>query len=512
MTVGSTGARPLPVVVVVDPDPDRQRHLAALLGPGVRSASGATGLTRVLAACDRRRPVVVVLGLHASEGDAGPHDAHCPLRAPEDVVHTMAHTWPSPTAVVGVAPGNGPGDLAAALDLGMVDLVAVGGPDVLLRHAVRRAGTALMAGVAPVPRPPVAPPVPGCGDVELPADHRRGGTTNEATSAPPADAPQEGDAATGAPGTLAPPVADHRDVAAAGPPPPRSRGRVAVLSAKGGAGASTVAANLAVLLARHDGTGPPAPVVAVDGDFQFGDLGVLFNVDVRASLASALRPDGTVPADTDARLSQSLVTQHEPTGVGVVCAPTDPVAAEQLSPALVLAVLGHLEAASRWVVVDLWSRIDDVVADIVASADVVVIVTTLDLASVKDTGVAVRTLVRLGIPPGRCRLVCNDAGRPGDLELHQVQAHSGLPVAAVVPRDDAVPLALRQGVPVVEGAPGSLAAAGLAAVAASVVGAPPPVGGDVPGCGGPGPSPWGRLRRRLWSPMPTGERTGTGGR
>jgi len=506
------GARPLPVVVVVDPDPDRQRHLAALLGPGVRAASGTTGLTRVLTACDPRRPVVVVLGLHPSHDGDAPGGAHCPPPGPEDVVRTMARAWPSPTAVVGVAPGNGSGDLATALDLGMVDLVALGGPEVLLRHAVRRAGTALMAGRMPASPAPVGLPAPDGAAAEPVGAPRDGPTTNGGAAVPLAHGPLAGDAATGASGTLTPPRSDRHGVATAGPPPPRSGGRVAVLSAKGGAGASTVAANLAVLLARHGGDEPSASVVAVDADLQFGDLGVLFNVDARASLASALRPDGTAPVDTDARLSQSLVTSHDRTGVGVVCAPADPVAAEQLSPELVIAVLDHLGAATRWVVVDLWSRIDDVVADVVASADVVVIVTTLDLAAVKDTGVAVRTLVRLGIPPGRCRLVCNDAGRPGDLELHQVQAHSGLPVAAVVPRDDAVPLALRQGVPVVEGAPGSLAAAGLAAVAASVVGAPPPVGGDVPGCGGPGPSPWGRLRRRLWSPMPTGERTGTGGR
>ncbi|PIE35428.1 MAG: hypothetical protein CSA54_05625, partial [Gammaproteobacteria bacterium] len=58
---------------------------------------------------------------------------------------------------------------------------------------------------------------------------------------------------------------------------------IAIASGKGGAGKSTVAANLAAALARHE-----HEVLLLDGDLALGNLGCLFDIAPEATLADAL--------------------------------------------------------------------------------------------------------------------------------------------------------------------------------------------------------------------------------
>ncbi|MEJ2736964.1 MAG: response regulator, partial [Anaerolineae bacterium] len=80
-----------------------------------------------------------------------------------------------------------------------------------------------------------------------------------ATAAPPASTME-----TGIPGTLAGPS----------PPPPRGGKLLLIYSPKGGTGCSFVACNLAIALTQNTSKS----VALLDGSLQFGDIGVLLNL------------------------------------------------------------------------------------------------------------------------------------------------------------------------------------------------------------------------------------------
>src|SRR5205814_6169766 len=90
-----------------------------------------------------------------------------------------------------------------------------------------------------------------------------------------------------------------------GPQPPGHV--ISVFSAKGGAGKSVVAANLAILLARRS----EKPVALLDADLQFGDTAVMLKLNPEHTVVDAVN----AIARLDVPLMKSLLVEHEPSGV-----------------------------------------------------------------------------------------------------------------------------------------------------------------------------------------------------
>ena len=125
---------------------------------------------------------------------------------------------------------------------------------------------------------------------------------------------------------------------------PAHRGRViAVLSPKGGLGKTTLAANLAVGLARID----PESVVLVDADLQFGDVANVL----------ALEPTYTLPdmvtelVSADDIVVKTLLTPH-PAGFFAVCGADSPVEGERVTSEQLGNLVAQLAATFKWVIVD----------------------------------------------------------------------------------------------------------------------------------------------------------------
>ncbi|MDQ6683035.1 MAG: response regulator, partial [Chloroflexota bacterium] len=135
---------------------------------------------------------------------------------------------------------------------------------------------------------------------------------------------------------------------------------IAVFSPKGGAGRTTVATNLAVALHREN----DARVCLVDANLQFGDVGVLLNLNPKTR--SVL--DAVEGGEPDAELLNSVVINHS-SGIRVLLAPPAPESADLVTPAYLRKLVDVLRINHEYVVVDLPATLNDHSLAVMDAAD-----------------------------------------------------------------------------------------------------------------------------------------------
>ena len=218
---------------------------------------------------------------------------------------------------------------------------------------------------------------------------------------------------------------------------------VAVLGAKGGVGATTVACGIA---AGAAGAGRSAAVV--DLDLQFGDAALHFDLVPRYSLAD-LAKRGT---DVDAGFLRNLLAEHE-SGVALLAAPRQPEESERVHPIDVETGLRLIRSARDFSVADLPRVFDERCLRALFAADLVLLVGGLDLPAMAATKRSLELLHRLDIPRDKLRLVINRYAKDRALE-RDAEEFLGTRTDFVLPNDYGTALeAVSAGRPLMEIAP-----------------------------------------------------------
>jgi pilus assembly protein CpaE len=228
------------------------------------------------------------------------------------------------------------------------------------------------------------------------------------------------------------------------PAPAREPGRVvAVFSPKGGVGRTTIAVNLAVAAAAE----PDVNVALVDGSLQFGDVGVLLNLNPKnKSIADAV-PE--LEAGSDGEGVESFLIAHS-AGTKVLLAPPSPEMAELVTPAALRQVLDALRARHDLVVVDCSAAFTDSTLALLDVADVILTVLTLEITSIKNIRLFLEVADQLGYPPDRIQLVLNRSDSALGIRVADVEHSIGRKVDHTVVSDGrSVVYALNRGVPFV---------------------------------------------------------------
>lgn len=230
-----------------------------------------------------------------------------------------------------------------------------------------------------------------------------------------------------------------------GPETPAVRGTlIAVINAKGGSGASTIAANLAHLRAVQT----RSDVALVDLDLQFGTLPLSFDVTPQHSLLDMLHDVGRL----DDRLLREYSARHG-SGVAIFSAMSDqiPLPWEQSAQAL----RQFLEATRRvygTVVADLPRQIDPLTTTVLEQADRVVIVMQQSLAHIRDTKRILRILGSgIAVPSDNITVVVNRYAESNNLSEREITDAIGPTNLFQLPNDfKTVSEALNVGVPLQE--------------------------------------------------------------
>jgi pilus assembly protein CpaE len=215
---------------------------------------------------------------------------------------------------------------------------------------------------------------------------------------------------------------------------------VAVFSPKGGVGRTTLSVNVGVAAATELGQ----RVVVVDGSFQFGDVGVLLNLNPKNKSIADLIPE---LEHGEADSVETFVISHS-AGIRVLLAPPTPEMAELITPAGVKRVLEALRATHDLVIVDCTSWFNDTTLAILDTADVVLTMLSLEITSIKNMRLFLEVAEQLGYEDGKVRLVLNRADSTLGIRVADVEHSIGRRVDHTVVSDGrSVVYALNRGVP-----------------------------------------------------------------
>ena len=174
----------------------------------------------------------------------------------------------------------------------------------------------------------------------------------------------------------------------------------AVVNAKGGSGATLLAANLAHVLAKEG----QQKVALIDMDLQFGTLGLYLDLQPTMGIVEVLEYSHGL----DAVALQAYMTEHE-SGVFMLAATQDSVILpREIDLEKLSALLDTLQSSFDHVIVDLPRQIDAVTTTILERADNVVITTQQSLTHLRDT-IRLRSILKdeLGINEQRLLVVVN---------------------------------------------------------------------------------------------------------
>jgi pilus assembly protein CpaE len=215
---------------------------------------------------------------------------------------------------------------------------------------------------------------------------------------------------------------------------------VAIFSPKGGVGRTTVAVNLAVAAATELGK----TVVLMDGSFQFGDVGVLLNLNPKNKSIADLVPELEVG---ELESIDTFVINHS-AGIRVLLAPPSPEQAELITPAGVKKVLEALRKNHDLVVVDCTSWFNETTLAILDAADVVLTMLSLEITSIKNMRLFLEVADQLGYEANKIKLVHNRADSSLGIRVADVESSIGRKVDHTIVSDGrSVVYALNRGVP-----------------------------------------------------------------
>jgi len=236
---------------------------------------------------------------------------------------------------------------------------------------------------------------------------------------------------------------------------------ITVFGAKGGIGKTTISANLAsAIVSKTNQT-----AVLVDLDTRFGDVAILMDIPVERSIADLAMPEEEI---TKEMVQECLYTHHN--GISVLPAPIRPTDWRSVHAGHIERIITLLAQNYDYVILDTPGTFNDIVARALEMATIVLLVATVDMASLKDTLLALDMLRSWNFPQERVKLVVNSVNDVLVLQPQDIKRMLGREVFWTIPYDRSVAAASQEGMPVVSSKPQSAAAQALLEMAYHLTG------------------------------------------
>jgi pilus assembly protein CpaE len=214
---------------------------------------------------------------------------------------------------------------------------------------------------------------------------------------------------------------------------------ILVYSPKGGTGSTTVAINLGMTLQSEE-----TPVALVDGNLEFGDLAVFLNLQGKLTIVDlASRAD-----ELDPEIVEEVMINHHASGVKILACPPRPEYAESVNGEQFGKVLEYLRRLYSYIVIDAASSLTDVTLAALDTADVILLITTQDIPSIKNARLFLDLVDVLKINRRRVVFIMNKFDKRIGITADKVSESFKQEILAVLPSDERVVIpSVNRGVP-----------------------------------------------------------------
>lgn len=203
--------------------------------------------------------------------------------------------------------------------------------------------------------------------------------------------------------------------------------RICVIGSSGGAGATTVACDLAVELARLT----ERTCALVDMNLEFGDIGCVFDCNPKFTMADVCRDDVEVD-----RLMLANAIHELPCKVALLTRPEHLEDAHAIIPEGVQLMLNVLSEMYPYTLIDLPRSFSFLSAAAVSEADHILIVTQLSVPHIRNATRIYDCLLKMGAVKDNIEIVLNRCKANFErITPDEVEAHFKRPVFAMIPND-----------------------------------------------------------------------------
>jgi pilus assembly protein CpaE len=238
---------------------------------------------------------------------------------------------------------------------------------------------------------------------------------------------------------------------------------VTIFGAKGGIGKTTIATNLATALVQATN----ANVALVDMDTRFGDVAIMMDIAVEQSIADLARRIDDLNRET----IKDALPRHS-TGVAVLPAPLHPTEWRNLTPQHIEKIVDLLSQGHDYVVIDTPGTFNEIIATTLELGDLILLVTSMDIASIKDTALALEMLRAADVSEDKVKLIINHSTSSNSLREEDVERVLEYSVSWRIPHDYNVASANQLGVPIVVTKPYARVSRAITDIAHALSGAP----------------------------------------
>lgn len=216
---------------------------------------------------------------------------------------------------------------------------------------------------------------------------------------------------------------------------------IVVFGPKGGIGTSALVVNLAVAMQQQ----PDVKVAVVDASLQFGDVGVMLNLQMSRSISDLSEAIN----DLDNDLVSTVISPH-PSGIKVLLAPPRPELAELVLADHLERIIAQMRTMFDYIIIDTPSVLNDLVLTALDLADRVLLLTTADIPSIRNTSLVFQVVEALGYPRAKIRLVLSRFDQKNPITPKMIADNLKHEMAFQVPLDGiTVSSSIRQGLPFV---------------------------------------------------------------
>jgi pilus assembly protein CpaE len=234
---------------------------------------------------------------------------------------------------------------------------------------------------------------------------------------------------------------------------------IALLAPGGGSGASTIAVNVAAVLAQKHQS-----CALIDLKLEAGDLAPLLDLKPNHTLSDLCLNIERL----DHSLLQGCLARCD-CGVQLLAAPARLADVSLVTPEAVDSVLSLVCRHFPFVVLDLDHTFRAEQRSALLKADVIVLVLRLDFISLRNTRITLDYFQENGVSRDKIRIVANRFGEPSQLSAAQAEESLGIRISQCIPDDPkTVNRANNNGIPVVKESPSAKVSRSLVELALSL--------------------------------------------